>query len=698
MTKLLKKYFLFALLIFFSYIGSAQKQTHNWYFGNRVGLDFNQSPPLPVNNGTANSQEGSAVVSDINGRLLFYTNGLVVQNRNHFTMLNGNGLKGDLSSTNNTVIVPMPGADSIYYLFTIGSAREEEPVFSYNIIDMRGDGGLGEVVTKNVLVEDTVLEKLAAIRHCNNRDIWIVIQKWKTDQYYSYLLTASGFNSTPVVSSTGLVIDGFINNAIGSLKFFSKGNKLAACHSFDNDVVQLMDFDNTTGIISNPIVFKPNAVPHQNGYVGVYGVEFSPDGRLLYVSCNNSVADPCTLYQFDISSNNPATILATRQVIAQTTPWFAGALQVGPDKRIYMAMWNDSALSVIDNPNTYGPGCNFVFNKIHMGSGMPVQFGLPNFMQSYFDSTSNPYDFSRTGNCADNNVSFTINRLNGIDSVKWDFGDTQQAQTLQPTHNYAAPGFYDVTLIVYKVDCSGLNDTITRRIWIADSQQFLGADTSSCNLFTMEIGVDEIPGVNYAWSTGANTRKITTTGFGDYWLEMEQNGCKIRDTISVSASPRPVVTLGADTVICKYSPVVLRTLSSNYDSYLWSTGETTPTIFVNQTGKYLVTVTKNGCEASDSILVKPGDCDVYIPSAFTPNGDNLNETFGVIDNANVQNFIFQVYNKYGQLIFNTTDITRKWDGTFKGKQVPNGGYVWIISYVDSRGRKINEQGTVMLIR
>jgi gliding motility-associated-like protein len=648
----------------------------------------------------ANSQEGSAAMSDNNGKLLFYTNGITVLNRKHETMVNGLGILGDLSSTNNTVIVPMAGNDSMYYLFAIGSARIDDSKFSYNIIDMKADGGFGEVVVKNVVVENEVLEKLAAIRHCNNRDVWIIIQKWNTDEYHSYLLTASGLNPTPVISNTGLVINGQFNNAIGTLKFSSKGNKLAACHAFDNDAVELMDFDNTTGVISNPLIIHPNAIPHQPSFTGVYGAEFSPDGKLLYVSSNNSFSDPCTLYQFDITSNNAATILASKQVIAQTTPWFAGALQLGSDNKIYMAMWDDSSISVIDNPNVYGPGCNFIFNKIYLGplNTYPIQFGLPNFMQSYFDSTSNPYDFSRVGDCLDLNVSFTINRFNGIDSVKWDFGDGQQSQSLQPTHSYLNPGFYDVNLIVYKVDCSGLNDTISRRIWIAATAEFLGSDTSSCNILTLEIGVDEIYGVNYLWNTGYNGSKITTTGFGDYWLEIEQNGCRVRDTIRVLPKPKPVVNLGVDTTICRNKPVVLNTGSATYDSYLWNTGETTPSILVNQTGTYYITVTQSSCEASDTIQVTPGDCDVYVPSAFTPNNDNLNETFGLIDNVAVQYFSLQIYGKWGELIFNSNDITKKWNGTFRGKNMPNGAYVWMLNYVNRRGQKRYEQGTVMLIR
>jgi gliding motility-associated-like protein len=476
---------------------------------------------------------------------------------------------------------------------------------------------------------------------------------------------------------------------------------MAALHSFANDAVELMDFDNTTGVFSNPIVFHPNLTPPAISYKGVYGAEFSPDGRLLYVTANNSNAEKTALYQFDISSHNVATIMASRQVIYQDANYLAGALQTGPDLKIYMAIWNSNFLSAINSPDTYGAGCNFNLKQVNYSGSTTDQvlFGLPTFMQSYFDSTSNPYDFTRLpGSCLDLNITFKINRLGGIDSVKWDFGDAQQSQALQPTHNYAAPGFYDVRLIVYKVDCSGLNDTITRKIWIAASDKFLGADTSSCNTFNMQIGIDEIFGVNYLWNTGATTNKITTTGFGDYWLDLEQNGCKIRDSIKVSPEPLPVVSLGMDTSICKYKPVVLNTGSSTYDSYLWSTGETSPTIFVDQTGLYHITVTKNGCEASDSVLVKPGDCDIYIPSAFTPNSDNLNETFGVVDYANVQNFSMQVFDRWGNRIFYSNDITQKWDGNFKGKKMPNGGYFWMISYVNKRGIKVFEQGMVQLIR
>jgi len=695
----LKKYILTIFFLAATFFVFAQKQANIWYFGNLVGLDFNQIPPQPLYDGIISSPEGTSSIADNNGRLLFYTNGVVIVNRQHLIMKNGGSLAGSTSSTNNVLIVPLPSSDSTYYVFTVGAANETTQQFQYNIVNMKGDGGLGEVDPggMNILIEDKVFEKLAAVKHCNNKDTWIVIHKWNSDEYHSYLLTAAGLSTTPVISNTGFIINGDELNALGTLKFSAKGNKIAVVHSFGNDAVELMDFDNTSGVFTNSIVIHPSITPVA---LGAYGAEFSPDGRLLYVSSNDYGTDTSSLYQFDITSNNVAAIMASRQIIHQSGTVLKGALQTGPDFKIYMANWNNNYLSAINDPDIYGAGCNFnVQQIIYSGpASVPVLYGLPTFVQSYFDTTSNPYDFSRSGNCVDLNVNFKINRLSGIDSVKWDFGDMGISQSLQPAHLYALPGFYDIKLIVYKVDCSGLNDTIARKIWITDSNTFLGADTSSCNAFTMQIGIEEIFGVNYLWNTGFTGNKITTTGFGNYWLELEQNGCKLRDTIQVTQRPKPNVSLGADTTICKYKPVILKTNSTNYDTYLWNTGEQTQSILINQTGIYYVTVIQSSCVASDTIRVLPGDCDIFVPTAFTPNKDNLNETFGVVDHASVQYFSMQIYSKWGQLIFSTNDISQKWDGTYKGDNMPNGSYLWMLNYTNNRGRKFYEQGTVMLIR
>ena len=329
----------------------------------------------------------------------------------------------------------------------------------------------------------------------------------------------------------------------------------------------------------------------------------------------------------------------------------------------------------------------------------PVQFGLPTFVQSFFDPASNPYDFSRSGNCSDLAVTFTINRLAGIDSVKWDFGDGNQSQSLSPTNNYLNPGYYPIRLIVYKVDCSGLNDTITRTIWITDQKQFLGNDTASCSAFQLSIGVDPINGANYRWSNDSLSNRIISSGPGLYWLQISQNGCTIRDSVLIDLLPPPTVNIGPDTSLCKYKGIVLNAAASNGDTYLWNTGETTPTIFVNVIGNYDVLVTQNGCEARDTLSVSWGDCDIYLPSAFTPNNDGKNDEFGVLNGSTFKRFSLQVFNRGGQSVFSSTDPAKKWDGTNNKKaKLPFGAYVWILEYVNKKNERVSVSGTVMLIR
>lgn len=691
----MKKYILTTCFIYSIVLVFAQKQTNIWYFGNRVGLDFNQVPPQPLNNGTANSVEGSSTVSDNNGRLLFYTNGIVINNRQHLKMKNAGGLAGSTSSTNNTVAVPLPGTDSIYYVFTVGAANELKQQLQYNIVNMKGDGGLGEVdpAGMNIMVEDKIFEKIAAIKHCNKKDTWIVVHKWNSDEYNAYLLTSAGLSTTPVISNTGLIISGQELNALGTLKFWAKGTKLAAVHSFYNDAIELMDFDNTTGVLSNPIIIDPTSTPVSPG---VYGAEFSPDGRLLYVSSNDNAAETSTLYQFDITSNNAATIVASKQIIHQDTRYLTGALQMGPDQKIYMAIPNETSISVIDNPNTYGAGCNFVYNKIYVGQS--VQFGLPTFLQSYFDTASIMYDFFRSGNCQDKNVKYKINRLSGIDSVKWDFGDAQQSQVLQPTHIYADSGFYNVKLIVYKIDCSGLNDTIVRKIWIAESNDILGADTGSCSSVALLIGIDAIEEADYLWNTGETINKINTQGYGQYWLKVNQNGCTVSDTFNFYEKPKPVAKITGNNKVCINKATVLKAEDPSVVSYLWNTGETTPNINVTSAGTYSIQVTGNSCITSDSVMVQWGDCDAFVPTAFTPNNDGINDYFGVASGFATNDFHMQVFDRWGNTVFVSANNTLKWDGTQKGKPMPNGAYSWYISYTDTKSHKIFLQGTVMLIR
>ncbi len=695
---------LYFLLIFLHQSPFAQKQANVWYFGVGAGLDFKQLPPLPLFNSVINSTEGSAVMADDNGRLLFYTNGIKVVNRKHQNMKNGAGLLGDLSSTDNVIIAPLPGNDSIYYIFTIGSAYQTNKGLRYSIVNMKGDAGFGEVVEKNTLLESEAFEKLAAVKHCNNKDVWVVTHMWNSDQYLSYKLTASGINATPVISNTNFTITGDKGNSIGTLKFSGNGNKLAAIHSYANNIVELLNFDNITGLLSSPVYIKPDLISGTaNNFTGVYGAEFSPDDRLLYISDNFSFDNPGIVYQYNITTHDSTAIAATKLVAGNTSGGVAGALQKAPDNKIYVAVLNSSYLSAIENPNNSGAACGFTEDKIFIGQNntASVQLGLPRFISNYFNPASYPYSFTRSGKCTDKNIQFNINRITGIDSVKWNFGDGQQSQQFSPVHFFANSGIYNVSLIVYKIDCSGLNDTVTKNIWIAADNNLLGKDTGDCTFQNFTISANGnivVPNINYLWNTGSTDDKTDVTAPGKYWLEVEQQGCTLADTITVALLPKPFVEVGKDTFVCATTGVILNTGNNTATAYLWSTGETVASIKVFTPGVYSVTVTKGNCTATDSSKVVWGDCPFYMPNAFTPNGDGVNDKFGLLNANGLKDFVMKIYNRYGQVVYTSNNSNGKWDGNFKGKTMPGGVYTWQIIYKNGLDYTKWLKGTVLLLR
>jgi hypothetical protein len=171
-------------------------------------------------------------------------------------------------------------------------------------------------------------------------------------------------------SFAGTVVNGSSQSAYGQLKASPDGRKLLACYygaAGGLNRVELYDFNSSTGFVSNAMTISTE--------VGAYGCEFSPNGNIIYVGTNGGA-----LIQWNISSGVLATIQASRTVISNAGP-FIGSLQTGPDNKIYVAR-NNTALSVINNPNIPGLGCGYSDLVIPL-AGRNSRMGLPNFPYIY---------------------------------------------------------------------------------------------------------------------------------------------------------------------------------------------------------------------------------------------------------------------------------------------------------------------------
>lgn len=416
----------------------SQGEANIWYFGFNAGLDFNSGTPIALTDGQLETAEGCATLSNAAGQLLFYTDGVIVYNRLHQIMPNGSDLLGHSSSTQSATIVPKPGSTTLFYIFTIDE-RGEPNGFRYSIVDMTLDGGKGAVITKNVLVYTPTCEKISIIKHANTIDFWIVTHGWNNNTFYCHLLTSNGLSATPIqTTNIGAVfsVGNPINQGAGYMKISPNGNKLALLSQGLN-ILQLYDFNNLTGAITNLKTIN----------VSGYGLEFSPNGQLLYVS--EPAIGTNRIFQYNLLAPD---IQASEVVITTSMFNSPSAMQLGPDGKIYIAIYNQMKLSVIHNPNGLGASCNIEAEAVDLAGRICI-WGLPAFNQSYFFSPSILF----TNPCQDEAVSFEFNSSQPITSVLWDFGDGNTSSDIEPNHIYTTPGDYVVNVTVSGPNGSGTN-------------------------------------------------------------------------------------------------------------------------------------------------------------------------------------------------------------------------------------------------
>jgi gliding motility-associated-like protein len=148
----------------------------------------------------------------------------------------------------------------------------------------------------------------------------------------------------------------------------------------------------------------------------------------------------------------------------------------------------------------------------------------------------------------------------------------------------------------------------------------------------------------------------------------------------VNLAPVPAVDLGPD-IILEPGQTVQLDAGENFQSYLWQDGSIGRYFDVGEDGIYWVTVWNELCQASDTILVNKQDCEasLFIPNCFTPNGDGFNEEFLVVA-ENLITFEMLIFNRWGQLLFETSDINTGWNGKVNGVLSPQGTYYYLVKF------------------
>ena len=585
------------------------QESNNWYFGAQAGLNFATEPPIVLLDGQINQSEGCATISDNQGNLLFYTNGITVWNKNHEIMPNGTGLMGSPTSAQSSIIVPFPGQNCAKYFIVTVDHRFGTNGVRYSLVDMSLDGGMGDIVgnQKNIhLYGTSTTESICIAKHNNGTDFWVIGKPVNTGEFYTYHVSSSGFNMVPVISNTSFVPDA----NWGSVKMSPNNQLLAACHNQNSSSgggVYVFSFDDTTGLIS--LIFNDSDLAIRRW---AYSVEFSPDNSLLYFT---RVATDPSIYQYNINVANNTDFVNSRQVVGTTLNDGAnneiiGTLQRASNGKIYVALMNSPSLGIINNPNILGAGCNYQDQAQDLGGGIS-RHGLPSFPTFLVNPS---IVFSPAQYCSGETFIFPNAPVDGTwsdenDSIVTDPSSLQSATyTFTPDTECSLSSDWVVTIN------PNITPTFTQVADICSGDTLTALPTTSDNGYTG------------TWSPVLDNTATTT-----YTFTPDAGQCATTATMTITVNPNITPTFTQVVDICSGDSLAALPMTSN-NGY---TGTWSPALDNTTTTTYTFTPDAGQCATTTTmtITVNPNITPTFTQVADICSGDTLTALPTTSDNG-----------------------------------------------------------------
>jgi len=296
------------------------------------------------------------------------------------------------------------------------------------------------------------------------------------------------------------------------------------------------------------------------------------------------------------------------------------------------------------------------------------------------------------------NETYTLQAGKGFKTYVWQDG------SIADSFNIAQPGKYFVTA----TDSCGhiLTDTIVIKYFIDRSPVNLGADINFCatKTYSLKAGLGY---KIYQWQDGSNAANFTATQPGIYFVNvMDSCGNKSYDTIVIKTEINNQIKIDFPNSICinDTATIKLSNVFTNYNLAATSTGLIEYNflkLFPTQNTIYtLEALTTTGCKRIDTILIKIKYCSdaIYFPSAFTPNGDVINDYYRPISESSPLIYELNIYNRFGQKIFTSNDIKVGWNGKLKEIMQNTGSFIWTCKYQFRDKPLLFKSGSLLLIR
>lgn len=733
----------------------AQGREQNiWTFGQYdYSLDFSTTPPTlrdrstPVNGLPSGvSNDNSISVCDAMGNRLFTvrvhrsSNGNTPAFYDRYNnpiagavLLPGSGAGSTLEQM--PLIVPHPGNASQYFVFYGRNGG-----LLCTLFDMSLNGGLGDVVQgqTNILVagyNTVACEAMTTVQSCTG--VWLIVRERQSTGFLSYHIDRNGLHTVPVRSVSNLLPREYFE-LVGHLKASPDGRMIAATFQTAYNIplsyhvpggVVVYGFEPCSGRLINERVLDWEH--------SIEGVCFSPDNSKLYITQNDTVQvrgidviREGKLFQFDlglqawVDVQNSKTLLLINPWAYRNTifcpyePCQLGDIKIGPDGKLYLLNNHPSvctgtamAFHVIHNPNAAGmaslPEINAIYNTqngMFNRAGIGLKVSLPR------DIVQAPLNLSDTiaGNVYNLSACFADNMqlsaLDGKSCYRWDDGCSTQQRTVYFPGTYWVSYFEGCTIVVdtYHVEFVPIPE-VRPLYYGCDGDISVTVEyQNECEYELFRYGSN-----NRISSVKSHSFTVNGLYAGEYSLRIKASPiCDTIIKIQLISYPKPDLTVSPQDTTIRYGERV--TLHADGARlYTWwpvaslDTSITgSPLASPLETTKYIVTgINDYGCRDTAHIVVNINHTKPYLlPNAFTPNGDGLNDIFHIEGIADKEIRLFEVYNRYGELMHAEYRSNKGWDGTYKGKPCDAGTYFYMLETDGTDGSSNRFKGDITLLR
>jgi PKD domain len=382
----------------------------------------------------------------------------------------------------------------------------------YSVVSFNAAEPYGRVTRKNEPVIASATERMLAVEHADAESVWLITQVAGGSEFHAFLFTREGLFAHPVISRSNQIATRSAST-IGYLKASLDGTTLALTNLGDWQV-EVFDFNPKSGEVRYryDLSHEVLKVQPEQAIRTPYGVEFSPDGRRLYVTCSQTRE----LRQFDLKAGSAEAVARSQRVFqAQDFDGQLGAIQLSPEGRLFFTGFEDR----LGRPTRVG---------VNQASyGLPIPF--PRYLKQLNG------DFSATRFCAGLPTQFDARANLKPESYRWDFGDPDSGDDhasaeASPSHTYQDSGSYEVRLTVLLGDQV---EQITRTVHISQRPSLELGDNVPLVLGSSTILTAEVEAEQFQWMTGSTDKLLTALAPGLYTARAVRGSCVCGDSVRV---------------------------------------------------------------------------------------------------------------------------------------------------------------------